>query len=61
MPLDENSVLLVSDRRTVKRFDLDAGSDFLGLPGERANCRSTGRRDFWAMPNACWCCTTATC
>ncbi len=61
MPVDEDSVLLVSDRRTVKKFDVNHGQTVVGLPGKPRTCRSTGRRASSATPSACWSCTTAGC
>ena len=61
MPIDENSVLLVSDRRTVKRFDLVHGQTSWVYRESEQTARHTGRRGCWAMPNACWSCTTAIC
>ena len=40
LPLDETSVVLVSDRRTVKRFDLKRGQT--SWVSRRARCRQTG-------------------
>ncbi len=59
-PLDEDSVLLVTDRRTVKKFDLNHGqTTWVYRESTSWSCRSTDLLACSEMPNGCSCCTTA--
>ncbi len=59
MPFDENSVILVSDRRTVKRFDLTQRPDVVGLPGEQGPAGERSAAASSEPPKACSSCTMA--